>query len=320
MRIFKFLYFILLANIGYSQINLVPNWSFEDTISCPQFQGMSFYSYTPPWFSPTWNTPDIFHSCASDSYVGVPENILGFRYAKTGQGYAGFACGNSNVCDFISVKLNTKLKKEKKYCINFYISPASHSYFFIDKIGAYISIDSIYEPSFAYLQFNPQIENESGLIISDTINWISVSGEYVATGDEYFITIGCFRPDSLVQFAINNSNHITFYGAYYYLDDVSVYECEEETNNILNLPNAFTPNGDGVNDVFRVQGQNIKTLNGKIFNRWGQELFTWSDVNDGWDGKYNGKDAAEGTYFYVVTVEFVDGEVRNFTGSVLLTR
>jgi hypothetical protein len=58
--------FFLFAK-SFSQINLVPNYSFEDTISCPQVQGLTFYSYTPPWFSPNLNTPDIYNVVLTQS-------------------------------------------------------------------------------------------------------------------------------------------------------------------------------------------------------------------------------------------------------------
>ncbi len=134
------------------------------------------------------------------------------------------------------------------------------------------------------------------------------------------LTIGCFVPNDSVNFVkIKDIPTVRFAG--YYLDDVFLYEyIEPDTSKNITIPNAFTPNTDGINDIFRVQGQNIKTLNGKIFNRWGQELFAWSDVNGGWDGMYKGKDVPEGTYFYAITVVFEDGEIKSFTGSILLTR
>ncbi len=68
------------------------------------------------------------------------------------------------------------------------------------------------------------------------------------------------------------------------------------------LPNAFTPNGDGVNDVFRVLG-NTGRLEGfslGVYNRWGQRIFHTNDKYQGWDGVYNGSGALLGTYVYVL--------------------
>jgi gliding motility-associated-like protein len=68
-----------------------------------------------------------------------------------------------------------------------------------------------------------------------------------------------------------------------------------------NLPNAFSPNGDGINDVF------MKGVDLLVFNRWGMEIFK-SQNKEGWDGMYNGKRVAKGEYLYIITVENEDGE------------
>ncbi len=70
----------------------------------------------------------------------------------------------------------------------------------------------------------------------------------------------------------------------------------------IRVPNAFTPNGDGVNDVFRVIG-NTGRLEGfelSIFNRWGERIFHTKDKHQGWDGNHKGKASALGTYVYML--------------------
>jgi len=326
MRILStFLLFLILQSTN-SQTNLVPNWSFEDIISCPQLELITFYSYTPPWFSPTGGTPDIYNICDCtksnyDTLLCVPYTSCGYQLPHTGNGYAAFAWDYSNNCEYLSAKLISPLKAGKKYCISFFVNPGDCIFYVIDRIGLYLSIDSIHASTYAYLHYIPQIESPPGAIISDTVNWTEISGEYIATGGEQFITIGCFRPDSMVQLAYNDT--IIGFWPYYYLDDVSVYYCGPDTteySNQFTVFNAFTPNRDGVNDYFKVHGQNIKTINGKIINRWGQELFKWSNVNEGWDGKYKGKDVSEGVYFYIISVTFEDGKVEEKHGSLELSR
>ncbi|MCM1109464.1 MAG: gliding motility-associated C-terminal domain-containing protein [Clostridium sp.] len=77
----------------------------------------------------------------------------------------------------------------------------------------------------------------------------------------------------------------------------------------LELPNAFTPNGDGINDVYRVKDnyQSIVSFRAAIFNRWGQKLYTWTDITGGWDGTYHGSRVKDGTYFVVVEARGADG-------------
>jgi gliding motility-associated-like protein len=68
------------------------------------------------------------------------------------------------------------------------------------------------------------------------------------------------------------------------------------------LPNAFTPNGDGKNDVFRIPAGisfNLKTFS--IFDRWGNMVFQTNDITQGWNGAFNGQPANAGTYVYMIT-------------------
>ncbi len=86
------------------------------------------------------------------------------------------------------------------------------------------------------------------------------------------------------------------------------------------FPSAFTPNEDNLNDVFRVFGQYVNTFRIKIFNRWGELVYTSNRINEGWDGNFKGKPQPEGTYAFVC--ELTDEDGRNFTraGSVVLFR
>ena len=87
------------------------------------------------------------------------------------------------------------------------------------------------------------------------------------------------------------------------------------------LPNAFTPNGDGNNDVFRVVGRKFINLQEfKIFNRLGNELFSTSDIREGWDGTYKGVPQDPGVYFYQIRVAYPNGKTQFFKGDITLIR
>lgn len=70
---------------------------------------------------------------------------------------------------------------------------------------------------------------------------------------------------------------------------------------LVDVPNVFTPNGDGKNDIFKVQALSVDEFRAVILNRWGRKLHEWTDPREGWDGRINGKLANPGTYFYIVT-------------------
>ena len=90
----------------------------------------------------------------------------------------------------------------------------------------------------------------------------------------------------------------------------------------LFIPNTFTPDGDGVNDLFLIQGHNIEAFDLSIRNRWGQEIFQTNDIRRGWNGKrYNqGKDLPIGTYTYSVRYTILPGDEQVQTGMVTLLR
>jgi len=88
----------------------------------------------------------------------------------------------------------------------------------------------------------------------------------------------------------------------------------------LFVPSAFTPNGDGKNDLFRVSNITYeKIIEFRVFNRWGQEIYSATD-NKGWDGTSNGVLNDIGIYNYLIRVVYPDGVEKNFTGSVTLIR
>ena len=90
----------------------------------------------------------------------------------------------------------------------------------------------------------------------------------------------------------------------------------------LRVPNAFTPNVDGFNDVFKVKDgyRSIIKFHGYIFNRWGKKLFEWTDISQGWDGKYNGHDVADGVYFCKIEAQGADGKKYHVHKAVSLLR
>ena len=88
------------------------------------------------------------------------------------------------------------------------------------------------------------------------------------------------------------------------------------------MPNIFTPNGDGVNDVYRAKNgyRSLVTFKACIFNRWGQKLYEWTDPAGGWDGRFKGQDVKDGVYFVIVNARGADGRVFNIKKDVNLLR
>lgn len=86
------------------------------------------------------------------------------------------------------------------------------------------------------------------------------------------------------------------------------------------LPTAFTPNGDGDNDLFIIRGGPFEAVDFQIYNNWGQLIFQSFDENEGWDGTYNDQDAPLGVYTWVFTVNMAGNRVIIKEGDVTLMR
>lgn len=92
------------------------------------------------------------------------------------------------------------------------------------------------------------------------------------------------------------------------------------TESELRVPNAFSPNGDGVNDVFKVSYKSLVKFNATIFNRWGQELFRWNNPDEGWDGSSHEKQVKDGVYFIVIEAVGADGVKYNYKKDINILR
>ena len=90
----------------------------------------------------------------------------------------------------------------------------------------------------------------------------------------------------------------------------------------LEMPNAFSPNGDGINDIYKPKSdyKSITEFHAYIYNRWGQKLFDWTDPSTGWNGTFKGKEVKQGVYFCLVKAKGADGKTYNIKKDVNLLR
>lgn len=95
---------------------------------------------------------------------------------------------------------------------------------------------------------------------------------------------------------------------------------EVKPNYEIFIPTGFSPNNDNINDVFYVRGPFIKTVNMKVWDRFGGLIFESPYSNYGWDGTNNFKDINTGVYVYYITVQFRDGVTKEFKGNITLSR
>jgi gliding motility-associated-like protein len=165
------------------------------------------------------------------------------------------------------------------------------------------------------------VSGSAPLEISFTANAnVPVASYYkweILTGGEVFIS----RTDENHSFTFTQAGtylvKLTAENAYCnYTDSVTIKVSESA----IYTPNIFTPNGDGINDEFRVAYKSIIEFECWVFNRWGSKVYHWTDPQKGWDGNVNGKPAHEGAYFYVIKALGSDGIKYNLKGDINLLR
>ncbi len=219
-----FLCFVLHFS-SLAQVNLVPNYSFEDTVHCPFMPGQIYYALH--WSSPNGGTTDLLNSCALiSSNISVPSNVEGYQLARTGNGYASIVThyNGSDGREYLQTKLDSTLLPLHKYCVKFYVSLCDTQKIACNNIGIYFSDTAIQSTNQLPFYVSPQIVNN--IItnpLTNKINWTEVSGSFLATGGEQYITIGNFLND-----ANSDTTHVAgggFVGSVYYIDDVGVVDC-----------------------------------------------------------------------------------------------
>lgn len=136
---------------------------------------------------------------------------------------------------------------------------------------------------------------------------------FFTSGNEKNPFLKRFDEDVDYTFTNSGTSYIRLYVTFVLdTDTISVEPVQFMVNassSKLEVPNAFSPNDDGQNDIFKVKSgyQSIISFKGAIFNRWGKKLFEWTDIDSGWDGKYNGTDVKDGVYYCVIKAKGADG-------------
>lgn len=309
--------FFILSSFAFGQ-NLVPNGSFEEYNWCPYQTGSvdSFYiNSCKYWTMPTLGTSDYFNACSIQYDISqqrflfsVPQNYIGDQEARTGNAYAGFSYTQVDdpqvfwldqiYSEYMQVELTRELTAGEFYELQFYVSNAATT-ICGNSVGALFVNSEMNELHQTIIQQQPQIQSDLNVFFCDSTKWFEVKKTFQALGGERFLIIGVFTPLYQMKTSDYNGNIISGpgqYGAneYLYVDDVSLVETSFE------LPNIFTPNNDGSNDIFSVDALNGTAREIRIFNRWGETVYSSEDIFQ-WDGKLpNGAECSEGVYYYTI--------------------
>ncbi len=172
---------------------------------------------------------------------------------------------------------------------------------------------------------------------TDTLNVNYLSAAAVNLGNDTSLCIGetlilsttTSNATYLWQDNSTNSNYTVTQPGIYWVN-VTVSNCSvtdtlnvvsEDCEVILEMPNVFTPNGDGINESFvPIEMKGIQQATLQIYNRWGQQLVETNDLVTGWDGKCNTVDCTSGTYFWIVQYSTITNESKTLKGFLTLIK
>jgi gliding motility-associated-like protein len=181
----------------------------------------------------------------------------------------------------------------------------------------YINYVHVYENPVANFYYTPNNPD----LFWPNINFINTS----LKGDHYYWAFG----DSTSSNELNPEHSYTTAGIYPIeliattnngCADTTFGEVIIKPTYTIYIPNAFSPNNDGKNDIFQCSATNINDFSMSIYSRWGNHVITISNLEEGWDGKDDGKIAQEDTYIYRVSFKDVFNELHQLTGRVSIVK
>ena len=315
--------------------NLVPNYSFEQLIHCSVSWG-SFNGYVTDWTGQDGGGGLSYFTrqCPGDSVNGgsVPYNYYhGFQYAHTGVSYAGivtfitssitdttFPYGKTssiNQRSYIEAMLTTSLKTGVTYYVSFFVNLQNSCDYACSDIGAYFSDSALsFNGNSVKSYLTPQVTNDpKKKELTDTMNWMKVSGSFIASGGEKYIIIGNFKNDSLSSIKYLGQVSTNTTESWYYVDDVivspdSAYADSLETVSVQNINNPkeeviVFPNPS--NGLFNIEIRNGELgINNtvEVYNMLGEKIYDQLIMDSGLL-TIDLKGQPEGLYLYRVLSE-----------------
>lgn len=303
----------------------VPNGGFEDMTALPSTTGQ--WSLAEFWFNANSNlaNPDLFHT---NGGMGgdLPETPIALVDPFEGSAVMGIVATGVKGTDFreyLSVPLEEPLVIGQKYTVSFhycngYITQVSQAGLGTSDFGVAFTSSPPQQSGTSPMSLNPQFKHQGPLFSRE---WDNITFSFVADQAHEYMTIGVFGDDTDKDIVVfDNSNPQL---AYYFLDDFSIMEVEtsdivasndnprfedhseEQTpepafeESPFFIPNAFTPNGDGDNDVFAPVVADLSNYEFCIFSRWGELIFKTTAEGEGWSGhSVNGAMVDVGMYVW----------------------
>jgi hypothetical protein len=270
------------------QTNLVVNPSFEDTVSCPTADNQINNAFG--WINYSDQSPDYFNACSSSPDVTVPNNWGGYQQASSGNAYcavSAFFPNTPNKREIIGSNLSENMVIGTKYFfsmkVNLSINSIASSSYACNKLGVRFSTVPYSLSSPVPINNFAHVYTDS--IITDTLNWVTITGSFVADSVYSHIALGNFFDDSNTDTVKIASGTPTFIFAYYYIDDVCVSTDSSYTFNYIYTGIQEEPLKDNFNiypnpatDYFHINRAFTEPYDLLIYNALGQKLYQEKDI------------------------------------------
>jgi len=238
-RLRQLVFFVFACVSSLNAQNLVSNPGLDIFLTCPGF-GQFGNTFIVDWSKPTIASSDYYN-------FNCPAIVPTLEIPYNGEAYAGIIAYNfgTEYREYITGTLTSPLMAGNVYEVEFYVSLHNNYIQAIEELGAYLSVTPPGPFSNSlHIPVTPQIINTTGAL-DDTSGWKKISGIFVATGGEQYITIGNFNDDASTT--VTQPYSIGSFGAYYFVDGVSVAPvAATAVNNITSNQQVSVYFGDGM--------------------------------------------------------------------------
>ena len=298
------------------------NPSFEVATAMPSAPGM--------WhLLPGWNnagsgssSPDFFHL---DGSLGgdLPETPIALVMPTEGRGLAGISAirrmgpNQPLAREYLVMELSEPLIVGEEYTLSFDVTngqwlPTSPAGLAINALGVALTMEQPVQMGSGILSFPPVFQFSDARYDSE---WERISFTFEVTGPSNYMTIGVFEPDDHLEAEVVMGNNPQM--AYYFFDHFHLRLATEEEETVAEpdpvepdpkpevevqsvyVPSAFSPNGDGLNDVFKPEVGDLNLLRMDVYSRWGQRVATLDPRSPEWDGRdFDGLVLSPGLYIW----------------------
>jgi gliding motility-associated-like protein len=332
-QLFAILICFLAISVGHGQLQ---NPGFESYSTLPDNTGQ--FSRCIGWSNAgsTSASPDYYHYSASAS-ADLPVTPMASVNAFDGSAVMGFCATGpkySNTREYLSTEFTQPLIVGEEYILSFNITnggmtDVSTAGLAASKLGLLLSMGAVTQMGQDPLNLTPQFRIDT---VFYSTTWKNVSFTFICTQPFTHMTFGVFQNDAQVDIVPKEGSNPTY--AYYFVDEFYLEVVPEDfdpiavvpgrdghngngsndkvpvssDNAAYFIPNTFTPNNDGFNDIFIPVAGTQKEWKFEIFNRWGNKIFITEDESMGWNGIAEGKNSPDGTYFWVITYQQYDDQ------------